>query len=177
MHLLVSEASQIPNLAQVSGAGVNLTSPTITLETPWLRPRLQGTRQALRGDAFSAKAADYARVQFTVRLPNKNDVGGANVDRFNNYQALLSVQQSPLLGQNPEADYPTFVADVSGDFAIEGRIAVDVAIYGTCRVVLQLIRRTNPTRTGATTLFTLTQVFAEQWTLDVVEDGRLRGEE
>ena len=177
MHLLVSEASQVPNLALVTGAGVTTTSPTITLETPWLRPRLQGTRQALRGDAFSAKAADYARVQFTVRLPNKNTLGTAIVDVYNNYQALLSVQQSPLLGQNPETDYPSFVADVSGDFAIEGRIAVDVAIYGTCRVVLQLIRRTNPSLANVSTLYTLTQVFAEQWTLDVVEDGRLRGEE
>ena len=70
-------------------------------------------------------------------------------------------------------------ADDVGSFstAIEGRIAVDVAVYGTCRVTLQLVRRTNPSVGGVSTLYTLTQVFAEQWTLDVVEDGKLRGEE
>ena len=171
MHLLVSEASQVPNIGLVSGAGALLITPSITLTTPWLRPRLQGNRQALRGDAFNAKAADWARVQFTVRLATR--VG----DVFNNYQALLTVEQSPLLGQDPQATYPADVYDVSGAFAVEGRIAVDLSIYGTCRATLKLIRRTNPavaTTTFAT--FTLTQVFAEQWTLDVVEDGKLRGE-
>ena len=169
MHLLVSEASQIPNIGPVTGAGATLVTPSITLTTPWLRPRLQGNRQALRGDAFNAKAADWARVQFTVRLPTR--VG----DVFNNYQALLTVEQSPLLGQDPQATFPADVYDVSGAFAVEGRIAVDLSIYGTCRATLKLIRRTNPT-ISSTALFTLTQVFAEQWTLDVIEDGKLRGE-
>lgn len=173
MHLLVSEASQIPNSGIVSAPG---TPVPVQLATPWLRPRLEGNRQALRGDAFSAKAADFARVQFTVRLPVFNALNAATVDKFNNYNALLSVQQVPLLGQNSETNYPSFVADVSSDFAIEGRIAVDVAIYGTCRVVLTLTRRTAASAADTTTLFTLTQVFAEQWTLDVAEDGKLRGE-
>ena len=175
MHLLVSEASQVPNIGLVSGAGALLITPSITLTTPWLRPRLQGNRQALRGDAFNAKAADWARVQFTVRLPTNNQVGVATGDRFNNFQALLTVEQSPLLGQDPQATFPADVYDVSGAFAVEGRIAVDLSIYGTCRATLKLIRRTNPTLSSPA-MFTLTQVFAEQWTLDVVEDGKLRGE-
>lgn len=174
MHLLVSEASQVPNSGVVSDPA---NPVNVRLATPLLRPRLQGNREALRGAAYDAKAADYARVQFTVRLPAFNAANVATTDSFNNYQALLSVQQAPLLGQSPEVTFPTFVADVSSDFAIEGRIAVDVAIYGTCRVILSLTRRTAATAIDTTTLFTLTQVFAEQWTLDVTEDGKLRGEE
>lgn len=174
MHLLVSESSQVPNIAQISVAGV---TPSLTLTTPWLRPRLQGNRSALRGKAYDAKAADWARVQFTVRLPTKNASGVVTGDVFNNFQALLTVEQAPLLGQDPQDTYPANVYDVSGAFAVEGRIAVDLSIYGTCRATLKLIRRTNPpVATSILAIFTLTQVFAEQWTLDVVEDGKLRGE-
>lgn len=179
MHLLISEASQLPGLGPVTGAGILLVNPVTTLVTPWLRPRLQGNRSALRGDAYNAKAADWARVQFTVRLATKNQAGVTTGDALNNLQALLTVEQSPLLGQDPQATYPSFVTDVSGAFAVEGRIAVDLTIYGTCRAKLQLIRRQNPavvTNGPAGALFTLTQVFAEQWTLDVIEDGKLRGE-
>lgn len=176
MHLLISEASQLPGIAAVTGAGPTLTTPTTTLVTPWLRPRLQGNRQALRGDAYNAKAADWARVQFTVRLATRNAAGVVSGDVFNNFQALLTVEQSPLLGQDPQTTFPADVYDVSGAFAVEGRIAVDLSIYGTCRAKLTIIRRQNPSSTPLAALFTLTQVFAEQWTLDVVEDGKLRGE-
>jgi hypothetical protein len=178
MHVLISESSQVPNIALTVNSPPNATTPTIVLSTPWLRPRLQGNRGALRGDAFNAKAADFARVQFTVRLPAKDPTGNTVIDRFNNYQAVLTVEQSPLLDTNPESAFASDQYDVSGAFAVEGRIAVDVAIYGTCRATLTLVRRTNPTGVVGTllNLFTLTQVFAEQWTLDVTEDGKLRGE-
>lgn len=173
MHLLVSEASQVPGIAQIS---VGTPAPTTTLVTPWLRSRLQGNRSALRGDAYNAKAADWARVQFTVRLATLNAAGLVSGDVLNNYQALLTVEQAPLLGQDPQATYPAFVTDVSGAFAVEGRIAVDLSIYGTCRAQLQLIRRQQGATVPLESLFTLVQVFAEQWTLDVIEDGKLRGE-
>jgi hypothetical protein len=174
MHLQVSESSQLPGISAISGG---TPVPTTTLTSPWLRPRLQGNRQALRDQAFNAKAADWARVQFTVRLATKNSAGAVTGDVFNNFQALLTIEQAPLLGQDPQTTYPADVVDVSGYFAIEGRIAVDLSIYGTCRAVLTLIRRTNPTTTPATSIFTLTQVFAEQWAIDVEQDGDHRGEE
>jgi len=176
MHLLVSEASQIPTIPAVSG-GPGFTAPTTTLTSPWVRPRLQGNRGALRDQAFNAKAADWARVQFTVRLSTLNESGIVSGDVLNNFQALLSIEQAPVVGQDPQAQFPADVEDVSGYFAIEGRIAVDLNVYGTCRAKLQLIRRQNPTNVPYPSIFTLVQVFAEQWTLDVVEDGHHRGEE
>ena len=169
MHILTSEYSQQPAISRISGP---TPTPTMVLSSQWLRPRLEGYRTAERGKAFDAKLADSARVQFTVRL----QAGGGDV--LNNFQALLTVEQAPLLGQDPEATFPSFVTDVSGFFAVEGHIMVDVALYGVCRATLTLIRRTNPTVVSVlpTPMFTLVQVLSEEKGIDVETKLHDRGE-
>jgi hypothetical protein len=170
VHILTSEYSQTPGIQRISGP---VPAPTMTLSSQWLRPRLEGYRTAERGKAYDAKLADSARVQFTVRL----QAGGDDV--LNNFQALLTVEQAPLLGQDPSATFPSFVTDVSGFFAVEGHIMVDVALYGVCRATLTLIRRVNPV-SGAggspTPMFTLVQVLAEERGLDIQHKLIDRGE-
>ena len=170
MHILTSEYSQTPGIARSSGS---IPNPTMTLSSQWLRPRLEGYRTAERGKAYDAKLADSARVQFTVRLAAGGD------DVLNNFQALLTVEQAPLLGQDPGATFPSEVTDVSGFFVVEGRIMVDVALYGVSRVTLQLIRRINPV-SGAggnpTPMFTLVQVLAEERGIDIQSKLIDRGE-
>jgi hypothetical protein len=168
MHIYVYESAQNVSVPLVSGP---TPTPTVNLTTPLLRPRLEGQRGALRGDAYSARLSDSAKVLFTVRLQS------GMVDSFNNYQALLTVFQSPLLGQNPEVEFPSTVHDVSGYFAVDGQIMVDVSLYAVNRVQLKLIRITNPVgpATG-TSLFTLVQVLAEENAIDIEKVLHDRGE-
>lgn len=170
MHILTSEYSQQPGIARISGP---IPAPSMTLSSQWLRPRLSGYRTAERGKAYDAKFADSARVQFTVRL----QAGGDDV--LNNFQALLTVEQAPLLGQDPSVTFPPNTTDVSGFFAVEGRIMVDVALYGVCRATLKLIRRVNPV-SGAggapTPMFTLVQVLSEERGIDIETNLYDRGE-
>lgn len=170
MRILTSEYSQQPGIQRISGP---VPAPSLTLSSQWLRPRLEGYRSAERGKAYDAKLADSARVQFTVRLLAGGD------DVLNNFQALLTVEQAPLLGQDPSVTFPPYTTDVTGFFAIEGRIMVDVALYGVCRATLKLIRRVNPV-SGAggapTPLFTLVQVLADERGIDVETVLHDRGE-
>lgn len=167
MKILVSESAQVPAIENIT---LGSLTPTMTLATPWLRPRLSGYRTAERGKAYDAKFADEANIQFTVRLdPTSGDV-------LNNFQALLTVEQAPLLGQDPGAVYPSFVTDVSGFFALEGRISVNVGIYGVCRATLTLIRRTANGIPVPTAMFTLVQVLGNEKGIDVEHKLVDRGE-
>lgn len=169
MHILTQEFSQVPGISEISG----LTPiPTLVLSSPWLRPRLEGYRTAERGQAYDAKLADSARVMFTVRL------GATSTDVLNNFQAILTVEQAPLLGADPRATFPAFSTDVTGFFALEGRINVDVALYGVSRATLSLIRRTNPAvpLIVPAPLFTLVQVLSEEKGLDIEHKLQDRGE-
>lgn len=169
MHILTQEFSQVPAISEIS---VGTPVPTTVLTSPWLRPRLEGYRTAERGQAYDAKLADSARVMFTVRL------GATSTDVLNNFQAILTVEQAPLLGQNPGDTFPAFSTDVSGFFALEGRINVDVALYGVSRATLKLIRRTNPTvaLVFPSPMFTLVQVLSEEKGLDIETVLHDRGE-
>jgi hypothetical protein len=168
MHILSSEFSQVPGIQQTT---LLIPAPSTTIASPWLRPRLEGYRTAERGKAFDAKLSDSARVMFTVRL--QTGIG----DLLNNYQALLTVEQAPLMGQDPQASYPAIVTDVSGLFALDGHVSTDVALYGVSRVTLKLIRRTNPTTaTPVMPLFCLVQVLGEEKGIDVEYNLRDRGE-
>ena len=168
MHILVYEGSQNLTVAPSLGVG----SPVANIITPLLRPRLTGARGALRGDAYNARLADSARVLFTVRLPQ-----GGN-DLFNNYRATITLFQSPLLGQDPTASYQNLVKDVTGYFAVDGQIVLDVSLYAVNRVQLQLVRITNATIPGPTpnSLFCLTQILAEEAALDIEDVLRDKGE-
>jgi len=167
MHILVYESAQTVPISLIpAGASGNLTT---TLQSPWIRPRLEGNRTATRGDAWDAKLADWARVQFTVRV-SPGEV-------LNNFQALLTIYQSPLLGQDPEATFPNFQQDVSGAFAIDGKIAVDLALEGTSRVELELTRVNNPPPgplTPKNSLFALCQITAEERSIDAEYLQRMR---
>jgi len=168
MHILSSEFSQLPSIQATGGT---VPAPSTTIASPWLRPRLEGYRTAERGRTFDAKLSDSARVMFTVRL--QTGIG----DVLNNYQALLTVEQAPLLGQDPQAAFPALVTDVSGLFALDGHVVTDVALYGVSRVTLQLIRRTNPLTTAtAYPMFCLVQVLGEEKGIDVEYQLRDRGE-
>ncbi len=165
-HIYVYESAQNASIPLVSGL---TPTPTVNLLTPFLRPRLDGQRKALRGDAYNARLADSARVLFTVRLPS------STTDSLNNYQAKLTVFQSPLLGQNPEAVFPSFTTDVSGYFAVDGQIMIDVSLYAVNRVQLSIQRISNPV-VGIPALFTLVQVLAEEAAIDVETVLHDRGE-
>lgn len=168
MHLLSSEFSQLPSIPATT---LYVPAPSSTIASPWLRPRLEGYRTAERGKAWDAKLVDSARVMFTVRL--QTGIG----DVLNNYQALLTVEQAPLLGQDPATTFPPITTDVSGLFALDGHVATDVALYGVSRVTLQLIRRTNPTTPlGVYPMFALVQVLGEEKGIDVEYKLRDRGE-
>lgn len=174
MNILVSESSQVVAIGTISAIPAG---PTTTVASPWLRPRLEGYRGALRGKAFDAKFADTAKVLFTVRMNANAAVIG---DVLNNFQFLLSVQQAPLLGNDPEANFPSVVTDVSGYAVIDGRIAVDVALHGTSRVTLQIIRRTDPfalPAAGNQNLYVLCQVLAAERAVDVETVLHDRGEQ
>jgi hypothetical protein len=99
---------------------------------------------------------------------------------FNNYRAILTVFQSPLLGQNPEALFPSSTKDVSGYFAVEGQIVLDISLYAVNRVQLELIRVTNPSplppASSTAVLFTLVQVLAEENAVDIEKVLHDRGE-
>jgi hypothetical protein len=164
VNILISESSQVVAIGTISAIPAG---PTSTVSSPWLRPRLEGYGNALRGKAFDAKFADTARVLFTIR---QNAFAIANGDVLNNFQFLLSLQQAPLLGNDPEVAFPSVVTDVSGFAVIDGRIVVDVALNGVSRVTLQIIRRTDPTvlPTAANqNLFVLCQVLAAERAVDV----------
>lgn len=164
MNILVSESSQVVAIGTVSAIPAG---PTTTVASPWLRPRLEGYRDALRGKAFDAKFADTAKVLFTVR---QNAFAIANGDVLNNFQFLLSLQQAPLLGNDPEASFPSVVTDVSGYVVVDGRIAVDVSLHGVSRVTLQIIRRTDPfvlPTPANQNLYVLCQVLAAERAVDV----------
>ena len=171
MHIYVYESAQNVSMPQASGP---FALPSTKLSTPLFRPRLEGQRGALRGDAYSSRMADSAKVLFTVRLP-----AGAG-DLFNNYRAILTVFQSPLLGQNPEALFPSSTKDVSGYFAVEGQIVLDISLYAVNRVQLELIRVTNPSplppASSTAVLFTLVQVLAEENAVDIEKVLHDRGE-
>ena len=170
MHIYVYESAQNVSLPLTSGP-VDL--PSTLLSTPLLRPRLEGQRGVLRGDAYNSRLADSAKVLFTVRLPAGTD------DLFNNYRAELTVFQSPLLGQNPETFFPSITHDISGYFAVEGQIVVDISLYAVNRVQLKLTRVTNPTSpvAGVTpVLFTLVQVLAEENAVDIEKVLHDKGE-
>ena len=163
MHILVHESQQIVRMGLL---GVPSDNTVTSISSPLLRPRLEGQRTALRGDAYNAKLADYAQVTFTVRLPTG--------DLLNNFQAILTVFQSPLLGQNPEAQYPSFGTNVSAVLPIDGRISVDVALLGVNRVELQLTRMVNPPGGTPKSLFVLTQITAEERAIDTEYLARMR---
>jgi hypothetical protein len=167
MKILVTESAQVPGIENIS---LGTPTPTMALASPWLRPRLSGYRTAERGKAYDAKFADEANIQFTVRL------AATSGDVLNNFQALLTVEQAPLLGQDPGAVYPSFVTDVSGMFAVEGRISVNVGLYGVCRAVLTLIRRTANATPTPTAMFTLVQVLGNEKGLDIEHKLIDRGE-
>ena len=167
MKILVTESAQVPGIENITLAS---PTPTMTLASPWLRPRLSGYRTAERGKAYDAKFADEANIQFTVRLATTSG------DVLNNFQALLTVEQAPLLGEDPSAVYPSFVTDVSGMFAVEGRISVNVSLYGVCRAVLTLIRRTANGTPTPTALFTLVQVLGNEKGIDIEHKLIDRGE-
>lgn len=170
MHILVHESSQSVMIGTTSDFPLNATKIT----SPLLRPRLEGARGALRGDAFSAKFADTAQVLFTVRLPTPPT--GGTQDVLNNYKAVVTIFQSQLLGSDPNVQYPNISYDVSGVFALDGHVAVDVALHGVCRVELALTRVTDPGLPATKSLFVLCQVLAEERAVDVEKLLHDRGE-
>jgi hypothetical protein len=170
MHIYVYESAQNVSMPLTSGP---VALPSTKLSTPLFRPRLEGQRGALRGDAYSARLADSAKVLFTVRLP------AGSGDLFNNYRAILTVFQSPLLGQNPETVFPSTTKDVTGYFAVEGQIVLDISLYAVNRVQLELTRVTNPPGpppNSVSVLFTLVQVLAEENAVDIEKVLHDRGE-
>lgn len=163
MHILVYDNSRTYRMSTAAGGS---TGTVATITTPTLRPRLEGQRTALRGNAFNAKLADYAQVTFTVRVP----VG----ELLNNFQAELIVLQSPLLGQDPAADYPNYTTDVSSLLPIDGRLTIEVALLGVCQVALRLTRVSDPSGGVSPSLFVMTQVLAEERSVDVEHLDRMR---
>lgn len=166
MHIQVYDSAQTVAIGLIGS-----TPPAVAITSPWIRPRLEGQRSVLRGEAFSAIMADNARVLFTVRLPST----GADV--LNNYIANLTVFQAPLLGQDPQASYPVLTKNVSGFFAVDGQIVVDVSMYGVNRVQLEILRVVDPPGVPKVeSLYVQTQILAEERAIDVESYMHDRGE-
>lgn len=149
MRTLVTEQTLVLPIA-AAGTG--------TVGTPFLRPRLEGFRTALRADAFSSQYVDRARVSFTV-----TPLAASGAAALLTLTATLTVNQSPVLGTVQSA-FPALAQTVTAPFtAANGRLAVDLQLTGVSQVQLAL---TN--NTGAATQFLVQiQVYGDQRAIDV----------
>jgi hypothetical protein len=126
-----------------------------------LRPRLEGYRTALRGEAFSAVYVDRAKVLFTV----SPTIAGGLAD-LQALGAYLTIEQMPLLGTSPYGRvYSALETDVSGAFTLSrGRFAVDLELNGVVRCTLKL---TNLSIANTLNFYACVQVFGDQRAIDI----------
>ena len=128
---LVNELSFIQEIDAPGGSMQDI----ITLNSPWIRPRIEGYDDAVRGAARNSIYVDDATVVFDVR-----PYGALNV-----IQAELFVRRFGLLGQGgtpafgPGGTFPPTDRDVTGEFILaRGNLEVPAMFDGVVGVSLQL---------------------------------------
>ena len=149
MRTLVTEQTLVLPIA-AAGTG--------TVGTPFLRPRLEGYRTALRAQTLSAQYVDRAQVSFTV-----TPLAAGGLPALLALTASLTVQQAPVLGTQQIA-FPALAQNVTAAFgAAGGRLSLDVQLSGVVQVQLAL---TNNAGT-ATQYLVQVQVYGDQRAIDV----------
>jgi len=155
MRTLIDEQSYV-----ITVPASTAPSPTYTIGSPTIRPRLEGYRTALRGDAFSAKYVDSARVLYTI---TPSTVGGsASLAALG---ADLTVTQVPILGGGLPRGFTPASTNVTGALLLSGGVlAVDLQVNGVCRTSLVL---TNLSSVTALQFLVQIQIFGDQRAIDI----------
>ena len=150
MRVLIVDQSQAIRIP--SGGTASLCTPTI-------RPRIQGNRGALRGNALSSNWVDNADLLFSVFPQVVN--GRAALQSL---KAELRIVQYATNGVGGEDAYPALRRDVSGQFvASNGQLRVPLPVNGVVSVELFLTNLSNATWSYLTEM----QVYGDQRAIDV----------
>ena len=147
MRTLVYENCMVSTFT--AGGG---TLPTIVMQSPMLRPRLEGYRGAIRGFARESTYVDRPTVVFDFRP------AAALV----NFTAILTITRFGVLGQNPGLAAAT--RDITGEFILaRGNFEVNMDNEGISQVQLTLTNNAAAPQLAALT----TQVFGEATVLQL----------
>ncbi len=149
MRTLVYEQPQVLTLDAAGG--------TARLQSPALRPRIQGDRGMLRATAIEAKLADKARVSWHIRPM-------AGTTALGDLQALVTFSNTDKSSQEADnagvSTFPWPETDVSGALVLGfGSLQFDLDPWGVLRFLqLRLVNHAPATRH---VLLVLTQVYAD----------------
>ena len=136
MRSLVSESTTTTHFPASDGLDV-----FALVQSPVLRPRLEGLEGALRGPSADARIADKATVVFALTLPAQGAFLNADVQFVDYMQMLgyLTVFRFRDDGVIDENVWPSPERNVSGFMQLSrGRIAVEVDLAGVCQVQLRV---------------------------------------